>query len=407
MRIVFLHPDLGIGGAERLVVDAALALKSSGHEVFFLTNHHDRNHCFPETKNGSLYVQVVCDWFPRDIFGRFKAVMAYLRFILLALYMIFVLPVDDVLSDPDVLFIDQISAANPLLKWSRLGSNTPKIIFYGHFPDQLLSPRNSWIKKIYRLPIDWLEEVTTRCADVIVVNSRFTEGMFRKTFKSLQNHSLKVVYPSCNFSSFDKPITGDVNLIIKNVKSRVIFLSINRFERKKNLGLALEALSFLQQDASLVGQIHLIVAGGYDDNLTENKEYYDELIELAKRLGIESDVSFLQSPDDETKRALIHSCRAVLYTPENEHFGIVPLEGMYMKRPVIACKSGGPLETVSDRKTGFLCDPTPESFGEAMLKFVNDKSLAMEMGEEGRCRVVSNFSYKNFRAQLNDLLTHI
>jgi hypothetical protein len=32
-RVVFLHPDLGIGGAERLVVDAALALQAKGHQV--------------------------------------------------------------------------------------------------------------------------------------------------------------------------------------------------------------------------------------------------------------------------------------------------------------------------------------------------------------------------------------
>ena len=33
MKIAFLHPDLGIGGAERLVVDAAVALKQKGHDV--------------------------------------------------------------------------------------------------------------------------------------------------------------------------------------------------------------------------------------------------------------------------------------------------------------------------------------------------------------------------------------
>ena len=32
-RVVFLHPDLGIGGAERLVVDGALALQTKGHQV--------------------------------------------------------------------------------------------------------------------------------------------------------------------------------------------------------------------------------------------------------------------------------------------------------------------------------------------------------------------------------------
>jgi len=37
---------------------------------------------------------------------------------------------------------------------------------------------------------------------------------------------------------------------------------------------------------------------------------------------------------------------ALIYTPTNEHFGIVPLEAMYMEKPVIACNSGGPTETI-------------------------------------------------------------
>ena len=33
MKIALLHPDLGIGGAERLMVDIALALQKQGHTV--------------------------------------------------------------------------------------------------------------------------------------------------------------------------------------------------------------------------------------------------------------------------------------------------------------------------------------------------------------------------------------
>ena len=47
-----------------------------------------------------------------------------------------------------------------------------------------------------------------------------------------------------------------------------------------------------------------------------------------------------------------------------EHFGIVPVEAMYSYRPVIACNSGGPKESVLHEQTGFLCDPTPQSFAE-------------------------------------------
>jgi alpha-1,3/alpha-1,6-mannosyltransferase len=52
MKVALIHLDLGIGGAERLVVNIAICLKRMGHEVRILTSHHDLNHCFEETKKG-------------------------------------------------------------------------------------------------------------------------------------------------------------------------------------------------------------------------------------------------------------------------------------------------------------------------------------------------------------------
>lgn len=51
-NIVFVHPDLGIGGAERLVVDAAVGLQSIGHKVTILTSYRDEKHCFEEARDG-------------------------------------------------------------------------------------------------------------------------------------------------------------------------------------------------------------------------------------------------------------------------------------------------------------------------------------------------------------------
>jgi alpha-1,3/alpha-1,6-mannosyltransferase len=50
--IVFFHPDLGIGGAERLVVDAAVGLQNRGHRVVIFTSHCDSKHCFDEARDG-------------------------------------------------------------------------------------------------------------------------------------------------------------------------------------------------------------------------------------------------------------------------------------------------------------------------------------------------------------------
>ena len=55
-----------------------------------------------------------------------------------------------------------------------------------------------------------------------------------------------------------------------------------------------------------------------------------------------------------------------------QHFGIVPIEAMYGRRPVVAQASGGPLESVKDGETGFLCAGNPEDFAEAMSVLLRD-----------------------------------
>ena len=75
----------------------------------------------------------------------------------------------------------------------------------------------------------------------------------------------------------------------------------------------------------------------------------------------------LRSFSDEQRALLLAACTAVVYTPQHEHFGIVPLEAMAAGRPVIACDSGGPQETVLHGRTGLLCEPTPAAFAHALL----------------------------------------
>ena len=103
VKVVFLHPDLGIGGAERLVVDAALALQSKGHQVHIITSYHDPGHCFPETKDGTIPITVSGNWLPRSIFGRFLALCAYIRMIWAAFYAVFASDMQ-----PQVYFCDQV-----------------------------------------------------------------------------------------------------------------------------------------------------------------------------------------------------------------------------------------------------------------------------------------------------------
>lgn len=420
LRIGICHPDLGLGGAERLIVDAALELKERGHSVHVFTAHHDRKRCFQETVDGSFPVTVYGDFLPRHILYRLHAVCAYARCLFVAACMVLWWP------PFDVVIADQVSAVIPIFRLSK----KTKVLFYCHFPDLLLAKHTSRLRKLYRAPIDRLEEVTTGLADKVVVNSEFTAATFASTFAMLAARGVRpaVLYPAVSLRPADpSPADGRLEagrdpLIAGLRDSSGFFLSINRFERKKNIALAIRAWALVhaRRQASAGGPppaadprapeaegVRLVVAGGYDERLTENREYLEELKTLARDAGVEDTVVFVPSFSDAQKAALLAGCIGVLYTPENEHFGIVPLEAMAAARPVIACNSGGPRESVQHGATGFLCEPTPESFAAAMGALLASPGRAGEMGRAARRHVEGRFSRAAFGESLDGMLQEL
>lgn len=394
MNIAIIHPDLGIGGAERLIVDAAMELASLGHKVHIFTSHHDKNRCFEETLSGVFDITVYGAFLPRHIFYRLHAVCAYLRCMFVALCLLFMWP------SFDVILADQVSVVVPILKLKK----SAKVVFYCHFPDLLLAQRTTILRRIYRKPIDFIEEITTGMADLILVNSRFTASTFASTFKNLDARGIKpaVLYPAVNVDQFEKPDAIKLN-----------FLSINRFERKKNIELAISAFAMVHahevhdHQGVNMNDVSLTVAGGFDNRLRENVEYLEELKKLAEREGVSQRVRFITSCSTAERNALLGQCLCVLYTPKDEHFGIVPLEAMAAYKPVIACNSGGPVETVKHGVTGFLCDPSPREFASAMSNFIQDPHMSEKMGQDARQHVAESFSTKIFGQHLNRYLVDI
>lgn len=129
-----------------------------------------------------------------------------------------------------------------------------------------------------------------------------------------------------------------------------------------------------------------------------------ELRKLVEQYNLTNKVTFVRSFSDKQKLSLLNRCLCLVYTPSHEHFGIVPIEAMYVRRPVIAVNSGGPLETVEDGVTGFLCNPDAESFAAAMQKFVKDPSLSLTMGDAGKENVVRKFSFDVFAQHLHNIV---
>jgi len=79
----------------------------------------------------------------------------------------------------------------------------------------------------------------------------------------------------------------------------------------------------------------------------------------------------------------------------------------YMKCPVIAVASGGPLETVEHESTGYLCDQIPAGFADALFKFTTDANLKQKLGQSGYDSVVKMFPFDAFTQQLHDVVVKL
>ncbi|WWC59352.1 uncharacterized protein I303_101904 [Kwoniella dejecticola CBS 10117] len=462
LRIGFIHPDLGIGGAERLVVDAAISLQNLGHEVVMFTSRHDPKRCFEETRDGTLKVHVLGSSIPRTLTKAFPLTIIFsiLRSLLLAflLVMSILWPEPAVFFNPlsplkpfDIFIVDQQSVSIPFI---RLLTGT-RVVFYCHFPDKLLS--GGWtinldaqqgqekiirkkvglMKRVYRWPIDKLEEFTTGQSDIVLSNSKFTSEVYARVFPSLAQRPPRVVYPCIDVDAYRPSATvkkgkgkakaePEVELIQSD---RPTFISFNRFEAKKNAALAIKAFAKLRDDALIpddeFDNLRLVLGGGYDKDELDNVQTLSDLQKLCGECHLRhhtiTSSSMSEAPLENTQILFIlnfsnaqkshfltsPNTRGLLYTPSNEHFGIVPLEAMSCGVPVIAVNSGGPTETIIDLAaspdggTGYLRSPNEEEWAQAILSLLNlTEDDRTKISQSARRRVEEKFSLETLGKEL-------
>ena len=130
---------------------------------------------------------------------------------------------------------------------------------------------------------------------------------------------------------------------------------------------------------------------GRDDQQAMRTSFTVELKALAAGLGISENVIFTGQRSD--MPALMAASDVFSLPSYEEPFGLVFLEAMAMKKPVVALDSGGAPEVVEPGRTGLLSPPGDLSALSAnLLALLRDRALASRMGEQGRQRVEARFT---------------
>ena len=151
----------------------------------------------------------------------------------------------------------------------------------------------------------------------------------------------------------------------------------SRLWHSKRQSLVLEALAETRER-----DIRIRFAG-----VADAPAYADELRALAVRLGVADQVEWLGHISEEEKRRQYANALAVIYPPVDEDYGYVTLEAMLAAKPVVTCTdSGGTLEFVEHRATGFIAEPTAHALAASLDHIYTHRDEAKMLGAAARAR---------------------
>jgi len=248
-----------------------------------------------------------------------------------------------------------------------------------------------------------LYSVAGRCADIVIVNSSWTQAHIKSLWKAVQS-PIHIAYPPVEtevLKSF--PING---------RSPALIVSLAQFRPEKNHRLQLEAFAFMLQKYSsqsrLVQNARLLIIGSCRGDA--QSRILDELTQFAVEqlhLKVPEQVEFLPNKSHLEVLQLLADASIGIHTMKDEHFGISVVEMQAAGLITIAHNSGGvKLDIIQHNKSGFLAD-TKDEYAERLAH-------SILMNESDRDSMIGNarrnadrFSHSMFESSIIDALSPI
>ncbi len=335
-----------------------------------------------------------------------------------------------------------------------------------------------WAKKLYNIPFvltthsleplrawkaeqlgsgyalsSWMERTAILDADAIVAVSHGTKADILKAYPEVDEEKIHVIYNGIDLEQYQyNPATEALDKYgVDKTKPYVLF--VGRLTRQKGVTHLVDAIPHLPPGTQVV-----LCAGAPDtpEIAAEMREKVQLLTNVDLSAALHEDepaagtmppattvhsddvhnppghaaatgdnggrghnVVWIEQMVSKEEAIQLYSHCAVFCCPSvYEPFGIINLEAMACKAPVVASATGGILEVVipegqSEPQTGILvsfdADPTtsfptdPQKFSRdiaaSIVKLLNEPVKAQALGEAGRKRVEDHFSWRTIASQ--------
>ena len=255
----------------------------------------------------------------------------------------------------------------------------------------------------------WMEKTAILDADAIIAVSQGTKRDILRAYPDVDAKRIHVIYNGIDLAEYQKT-SATAALIKYGVDpSRPYVLFVGRITRQKGVTHLVEAIKYLPPETQIV-----LCAGAPDtpEIAAEMRQKVEEV------LAINPHVVWIEKMVTKPEAIELYSNCAVFCCPSvYEPFGIINLEAMACRAPVVASATGGILEVVVDGETGYLVpfeqDPVttfpsnPDQFSRDLAEKVSvllaDPEKAKRFGEAGRKRVEETFAWTAIAEQTIEL----
>jgi glycosyltransferase involved in cell wall biosynthesis len=201
-------------------------------------------------------------------------------------------------------------------------------------------------------------------------------------------HSIHTILNGIDPSKWDPTIDGaDLRRELQIPSDALVLASVSRLFSWKGQRELIRAFALTR---AVLPNVRLLIVGA-DSFEAEGGSFTEELKALATSLGVSESVIFT-GPRSDVPRVMA-ACDVFTMPSFEEPFGLVFLEAMAMKKPVVAIDNGGTPEVVAHGHTGLLSAPWDvPALAANILTLLRDPELRSRFGEQGRARVLEHFS---------------
>jgi glycosyltransferase involved in cell wall biosynthesis len=227
-----------------------------------------------------------------------------------------------------------------------------------------------------------------RSADRVVATA--THEAFALRRMGAEPRDIRIVPCGVDVDAFDR--NANVFAYPRRRTHRIVTLS--RLVERKGVGDVIRALA-------RIPDCELLVAGGGDAMALGDDDEAQRLVRIAQLAGVGDRVTLLGRLSRDDVPGLLRSADVVVCSPWYEPFGIVPLEAMACRVPVVASAVGGLCDTVIDGTTGLLVPPrTPGAIAAAVGALLGDDARRRAYGAAGRRRIELRYTWDRVAAEM-------